>query len=136
MSKELLLYTAAANFESARQVSVLPEGHKARNLHGHSFLAKVRCDLPADWASFRGAEVGELSSKLKAVIAPLDYTHLNKVLTEPTDENLARLIRKTIQAPGIENVGLQSTESQGVDLDGNGHAHIWHWYVPCASLVY
>ena len=128
MSKELLLYTAAAGFESARQVSVLPEGHKARNLHGHSFLAKVRCELPADWASFRGAEVEELASKLQAAIAPLDYTHLNQALTEPTDENLARLIHKTIKVPGIENVGLQSTESQGVDLDVEGHAHIWRRY--------
>ena len=57
MSNELLLYTAAVSFESARQVSVLPDGHKARNLHGHSFLAKVRCDLPVDWGSFQGAEV-------------------------------------------------------------------------------
>ena len=57
MSKDLLLYTAASSFESARQVTVLPDGHKARNLHGHSFLAKVRCNLPANWASFQGAEV-------------------------------------------------------------------------------
>jgi len=128
MRKELLLYTATARFESARQVSVLPDGHKARNLHGHSFLAKIRCDLPANWASFRGAEVEELSSKLQAAVIPLDYTHLNQVLAEPTDENLARLIRKTAQVPGIENVGLQSTESQGIDLADNGNAHIWRRY--------
>lgn len=57
MTKELLLYTAATNFESARQVSILPEGHKAKNLHGHSFLAKVRCALPTGWGSFRGLKL-------------------------------------------------------------------------------
>jgi len=128
MSKELLLYTAAANFESARQVSVLPEGHKARNLHGHSFLAKVRCELPSSWGSFQGAEVEELFAKLKTAITPLDYTDLNKTLSEPTDENLARWIHKHLDVPGIENIGLQSTESQGVDLDIKSHAHIWRRY--------
>jgi 6-pyruvoyltetrahydropterin/6-carboxytetrahydropterin synthase len=128
MNNELLLYTAATNFESARQVSVLPEGHKARNLHGHSFLAKVRCELPPKWASFQGAEVEELFAKLKTIVAPLDYSDLNKTLPEPTDENLARWIHKHLDVPGIENIGLQSTESQGVDLDIKGHAHIWRRY--------
>lgn len=128
MNNDLILYTAAAGFEAARKVSILPEGHKARNLHGHSFLAKVRCKLPPDWASFDGAEVGQLSVKIKNAVIPLDYADLNQHLNEPTDENLARWIQKNLDVPGIENIGLQSTESQGVDLDGSSHAHIWRRY--------
>lgn len=128
MSKELLLYTIAVGFEAARQVTVLPEGHKARNLHGHSFLAKVRCDLPAGWGSFPGAEVEELAARFKSTVAPLDYKDLNQLIPEPTDENLARWIYKQFPVSGIENIGLQSTQSQGVDLDADGHAHIWRRY--------
>ena len=57
---EQLLYTAAVNFEAARQVLLLPKGHRSRQLHGHSFLAEVRCSLPKGWASFSGGEVEEL----------------------------------------------------------------------------
>jgi len=65
---------------------------------------------------------------LKSTITPLDYTHLNQIISEPTDENLARWIFNNLTVPGIENVGLQSTESQGVDLDSEGNAHVWRRY--------
>ena len=75
---EKLLYVAAANFEAARRVSILPEGHRSRNLHGHSFLAKARCALPDGWASFPGGEVRELRERLASIIPPLDYNELNQ----------------------------------------------------------
>jgi 6-pyruvoyltetrahydropterin/6-carboxytetrahydropterin synthase len=121
--------TAAAGFEAARRVSVLPEGHRARRLHGHSFLASVRAKLPEGWAPFPGAEVGELEQRLLACIAPLDYNELNRVLDQPTDENLARWIRDRLDVPGIDTIGVQSTQHEGVDLDRNDHAHLWRRYV-------
>lgn len=126
---EKLLYTAALNFESARRVTLLPEGHRSRRLHGHSFLAKVRCELPTDWASFLGGEVEELQEALSKAIAPLDYNELNSTLEQPTDENLARWIRARLGVPGIENVGVQSTQHEGADLDQAEHAHIWRRYI-------
>jgi len=45
-SRQKLLYTAAAPFEAARYVSYLPQGHRSRRLHGHSFMAKIRAALP------------------------------------------------------------------------------------------
>ena len=43
-----LLYTASSPFEAARHVAILPEGHRARNMHGHGFLARVRAAVPED----------------------------------------------------------------------------------------
>ena len=126
---EKLLYVVAANFEAARRVSILPEGHRSRNLHGHSFLAKVRCALPDGWASFPGGEVRELREKLASTIAPLDYNELNQKLEQPTDENLARWVRAQADFPGIESVGVQSTLHEGVDLDNKEHAHVWRRYI-------
>jgi 6-pyruvoyltetrahydropterin/6-carboxytetrahydropterin synthase len=125
---EQLLYTAAANFEAARRVLLLPDGHRSKRLHGHSFLAEARCNLPEGWASFPGGEVDELREKLNATILPLDYIDLNSELEQPTDENLARWIRSHLDITGIESIGVQSTIHEGVDLDSKENAHIWRRY--------
>jgi 6-pyruvoyltetrahydropterin/6-carboxytetrahydropterin synthase len=122
------LITASAPFEAACRIHVLPEGHRSRRLHGHSFLAKVRCALPAGWAAFPGGEVPQLRERLAAQVARLDYRLLNEVVHEPTDENLARWIREQLDVPGIEQVGIQSTMHEGADLDAAGHAHVWRRY--------
>lgn len=124
------LFAASSTFESARQVAVLYADHPARRLHGHSFTAKVRAALDAGWAPWPGGEVSELARLLGACTAQLDYRHLNELLAVPTDENLARWVRDQLQVsvPGLEQVGIQSTSDQGVDLDANDHAHIWRRY--------
>lgn len=122
---ERIHHVAAVPFEAARRVSILPEGHRARRLHGHSFLARVRAALPAAWAPFPGGETGALRDLLAVCVAPLDYRDLNELLPVPTDENLARLVRERIGVPGIESVGVQSTRDQGADLDAADHVHVW-----------
>ncbi len=126
---EQLLYAAATNFEAARCVTLLPEGHRSRRLHGHSFLVDVRCVLPEGWASFPGGEVDQLREQLITAVAPLDYNNLYTQLEQPTDENLTRWVRTHLAIPGIESVGIQSTLHEGVDLDRNDSAHIWRRYV-------
>ena len=126
---EQLLFAAAAPFEAARNVTLLPQGHRSRRLHGHSFLAKVRVALPTHWASFPGGEVDALRERLKQCIAPLDYQLLNDQLEQPTDENLARWVRSHLDVPGIEQIGIQSTLHEGVDLDRSAQAHIWRRYI-------
>ena len=123
------LFAASAGFEAARHVDILPVGHRSRRLHGHSFLAKVRCALPAGWARFPGGEVERLRSELESRIAQLDYRLLNEQLQQPTDENLGRWVRDHLDVPGIEQIGIQSTAHEGVDLNLAGHAHVWRRYV-------
>jgi len=122
---EKLFYVAAAPFEAARRVSILPGGHRSRRLHGHSFLARVRAELPPQWAPFPGGETGELKEAVQRCVAALDYRDLNTHLPIPTDENLARWVRACLDVPGIESVGIQSTRDQGADLDGAEHVHVW-----------
>ena len=126
---EQLLFAAATPFESARKVTLLPEGHRSRRLHGHSFLAKVRVAIPPGWALFPGGEVGQLRDCLTRCIAPLDYRLLNDQLEQPTDENLARWVRTHLDAVGVEQVGIQSTLHEGADIDRYDHAHIWRRYI-------
>jgi len=125
---ERLLFSAAVPFESARRVEILPEGHRSRQLHGHSFLARIRAELPEGWNSFPGGEVDALQEKLGRCVSSFDYDYLNNHLDVPTDENLARWVSECISLQGLESVGIQSTRHEGADLDASGCAHIWRRY--------
>ena len=111
-----IYYVTGIPFEAARKVSILPNGHRASRLHGHSFLARIRTKLPDDWAIFPGAEVEQLQDCASQSIQPLDYSLLNDHLTVPTDENVARWIRKRIGLSSVDVVGVQSTNNQCVDI--------------------
>lgn len=131
MSVLHLWHAAAHGFEAACSVASLPPGHRARRLHGHSFLARIRAELPHDWATFPGAEVEQVQAALAAAVAPLDHQHLNAVLADdPTDENLARWLRARLatRVPGLRQVGVLSTTDCGVDLDPDDQAHVWRRY--------
>lgn len=125
MTVERLMHTASAPFEAARQVAILPHGHRARNLHGHSFQARIRARLPRAWAQFPGAETDDLERVLADCVRDLDYRFLNDRLAVPTDENLARWIRERVEVPGLDSVGILSTAGQGADIDRHGQVHIW-----------
>jgi 6-pyruvoyltetrahydropterin/6-carboxytetrahydropterin synthase len=125
---ERLLFAAEVPFEAARGIGQLPEGHRARRVHGHSFVARLRADVAAQRAGFAGAEVDWLRQRLAGCVEPLDYRLLNDRLEQPTDETLARWIRAQLDLPGIEQVGLCSAPRQGVDLDREGRAHVWRGF--------
>ena len=125
MTPTVPLTVATAGFESACRVDILPPGHRSRSLHGHSYQATVFAELPRGWNAPPGAEVDALRQRLQACVAPLDYACLNDHLDIPTDENLARWIRERLGLPHVARVGVQSTATQGVDLDRRGMAHLW-----------
>ncbi len=124
MMTERLFYIAFAPFEAARQVSILPEGHPSARLHGHSFLAKVRA-RNADSLVGEGDRLDQLGEMVHKVVEPLNYRLLNEVVDVPTDENLARYVRRGLSLTELDLVGIQSTRGQGVDLDVEDTAHIW-----------
>ncbi|HET9642520.1 MAG TPA: 6-carboxytetrahydropterin synthase [Burkholderiaceae bacterium] len=121
-------FTASSGFEAACRFDQLPAAHPCHRLHGHSFLAHVRCMLPPQWAAFAGGEVEALRASLAARVAPLDHRLLNDVLAQPFDENIARWLCAHLDVPDIHRVGIQSTARQGVDLDRTGRAHAWRRY--------
>lgn len=125
MSAPKTITLASAGFEAARQVVLLPDGHRSSNLHGHSFTATIFADLPTDFAPYPGGEPDALRERLENCVSQLDYSYLNDTLEHPTDENLARWIGRNVGVPGIERVAIQSTGTQGVDLDRKDNAHLW-----------
>lgn len=122
------VFCASAGFQAARRLDALPAGHPSGRLHGHGFVAKVRCALPARWARFQGGEVDRLRDELQICVGALDHRLLNDHLPHPSDENLARWVRDRLGLPGDACIGVQSTAQRGADIDEAGRARLWRRY--------
>lgn len=78
-------------FEAAHLLPHLPETHKCRRLHGHSFKVEIcvagECDPKLGWLM----DYAEISDAFKPCWEQLDHRYLNEIqgLENPTSENLA-----------------------------------------------
>jgi 6-pyruvoyltetrahydropterin/6-carboxytetrahydropterin synthase len=120
-----LFYFANATFHAARQLPNLPDGHPARRRHGHSFTARLRAQLPADWAQFAGAATGQLSAALTEQVAALNYCDLNEIMPLPNDAALAMWLRERLALPGLVQLGVDSTADQGAVVSERGEIELW-----------
>ena len=89
-------------FEAAHLLPKLPESHKCRRLHGHSFKVEIvvegECDPKLGWL----IDYADLSSAFKPLLAQLDHYYLNEIrgLENPTSENIAVWIWERLK-PGL-----------------------------------
>ena len=78
-------------FEAAHLLPHLPETHKCRRLHGHSFKAEIvvrgECDPKLGWL----IDYADISSAFHPLWEQLDHRYLNEVpgLENPTSETIA-----------------------------------------------
>jgi 6-pyruvoyltetrahydropterin/6-carboxytetrahydropterin synthase len=121
-----LYYLASAKFEAACQMGNLPKHHRASRLHGHSYQVSLR--TPQTHAKLDGLALESLDSHLQQIVNPLDYSFLNEHISIPSDENIARWILSNSLLNKVDQVAVQSTLDSGVDIDREGHAHIWRRY--------
>ncbi len=81
-------------FEAAHLLPHLPETHKCRRLHGHSFKVDVvvagDCDPHLGWLM----DYADISEAFRPLWEQLDHRYLNEIsgLENPTSENLAAWI--------------------------------------------
>lgn len=81
-------------FEAAHLLPNLPESHKCRRLHGHSFQAEIavvgECDPTLGWVM----DYAEISRAFHPLWEQLDHRYLNEVpgLENPTSECIAAWI--------------------------------------------
>ncbi|EOQ97429.1 queuosine biosynthesis protein QueD [Leptospira wolbachii serovar Codice str. CDC] len=79
-------------FEAAHFLPNVPEGHKCRRMHGHSFRFSVTLKGQIDPHTGWLMDFGELKGLVKPILdAKLDHYVLNDVvgLENPTSENIA-----------------------------------------------
>ena len=81
-------------FEAAHLLPKVPEGHKCRRLHGHSFKIEIAIAGPVDPATGWFIDYGEIYAVWQPLHDRLDHNYLNDIpgLDNPTSENLAKWI--------------------------------------------
>lgn len=100
-------------FESAHSLPRVPEGHKCRRMHGHSFRAEVRISGEVDPRTGWVIDFAEVKAAVEPVREALDHRTLNDVpgLENPTSEVLAKWIWDRVKAklPGVTCVMVRET---------------------------
>jgi 6-pyruvoyltetrahydropterin/6-carboxytetrahydropterin synthase len=78
-------------FEAAHLLPRLPESHKCRRLHGHSFKVDIVIDGPCDPELGWVMDYADISRAFKPLWTKLDHYYLNEVagLENPTSECIA-----------------------------------------------
>ncbi|MCB1189397.1 MAG: 6-carboxytetrahydropterin synthase QueD [Leptospiraceae bacterium] len=101
-------------FEAAHLLPNVPDGHKCKRLHGHSFLftiyVKGEIDPKLGWLM----DYGDIKKVVKPVVDDyLDHRYLNEIegLENPTSENLAIWIWKKLkpELPLLNKVVVKET---------------------------
>ena len=88
------------SFEAAHSLPHLPEGHKCRNIHGHSYVVEVFCTGPLDARGFV-VDYAEISAAMKPIVEKLDHRNLNDVLPcLTTAENVGQWIMLQLDQSG------------------------------------
>ena len=100
-------------FEAAHLLPFLPDTHKCRRLHGHSFKAEIAVQGLADPRLGWVMDYAEISAAFGPIWARLDHFYLNDVpgLENPTSENIAIWIWDQLKPvlPGLTEVEVAET---------------------------
>jgi 6-pyruvoyltetrahydropterin/6-carboxytetrahydropterin synthase len=93
MSAHMELYKEFT-FEAAHLLPNVPEGHKCRRLHGHSFQVRVTVAGPVDPHTGWVMDFGTIKAGCAEVHDALDHRYLNDIegLENPTSERVAEWI--------------------------------------------
>ena len=92
-------------FEAAHLLPNLPDDHKCKRLHGHSFLVRITVDGPVDKETGWVQDFADIKKVFKPIYDQLDHNYLNDVqgLENPTSENLAKWIWDKLKKELISN---------------------------------
>jgi 6-pyruvoyltetrahydropterin/6-carboxytetrahydropterin synthase len=110
------------SFEAAHLLPNVPEGHKCRRLHGHSF--RVRVYVEDDLHDQLGwiMDFADLKKAVAPVIDALDHRFLNDIvgLENPTSEILAAWIWDRVKPdlPILSKVEISETCTSGCSYAG------------------
>ena len=114
----------AFSIEAAHYLPNLPEAHKCRRLHGHSFRVEIHVSGDVGAGSGWVVDFAFIKEAFRPLYEQLDHRCLNDVagLENPTSENIARWIweRLAPSLPGLCRIVVQETASAGCVYDGPG----------------
>ena len=98
-------------FEAAHYLPNVPEGHKCRRMHGHSFHGQLAVRGPIGPHTGWLIDFADLKRVLDPVVSRLDHYLLNEIegLENPTSEKIAVWIWDRV-APSLPNLSRITIE--------------------------
>ena len=109
--------------EAAHLLPNVPENHKCRRLHGHSYRIEIHVDGAVDEHSGWVRDFADIGAAFQPVFEQIDHRYLNEIegLENPTSENLARWIWQRVQPllPGLAAVRIWETCTSGCIYEGD-----------------
>lgn len=106
------------NLECAHRLPHLPEGHKCRRLHGHSYRVELHVSGEPDPLSGMVLDFADITAAFQPLYDRLDHHYLNEVegLENPTSENLASWIWDQVSPRlALSKVVVHETCTSGVE---------------------
>lgn len=97
-------------FAASHQLTHLPEGHKCKRLHGHTYSVTVNLAAPELNEDGFVVDFAELDQVGEFIRTNLDHQHLNAVMAfMPTCELIARFIAERFPGLPIESVRVSES---------------------------
>jgi len=110
-------------FEAAHMLPNVPESHKCRRLHGHSYSVRIYVDGELDPRLGWVTDFGDIKKAYLPVREQLDHYYLNDIdgLENPTAENIARWIWVRLQPrlPILSKIEIGETCTSGCVYSGD-----------------
>ncbi len=110
-------------FEAAHALPNVPEGHKCRRLHGHSFHVSVHVTGPVDNQTGWVMDFADIKAACQPIHEALDHRYLNEIpgLENPTSEHIARWIWQRLESslPNLSLVSVRETCTSGCHYRGD-----------------
>ncbi|MGF1678423.1 MAG: 6-pyruvoyl tetrahydropterin synthase family protein [Candidatus Methylacidiphilales bacterium] len=111
------------SFDAAQSLDVFPEGHKCRNLHGHTFTLVVSVTGEVDPLTGMYYDHAEIARQVTPWVEMLDHRYLNEIedLNVPSLENIARWfwVRLNPTLPGLSEIVLHETPTSWCTYHGD-----------------
>lgn len=104
-------------FEAAHRLPHVPDGHKCKRLHGHSFRCEVHVSGEVDPKTGWLVDFAEIREAFEPLHKQLDHHYLNEVegLSNPTSEVIAQWIWRRVKPrlPGLSAIVVRETCTTG-----------------------
>ena len=114
-------------FDSAHFLPNVPDGHKCREIHGHTYQLTVFIDGPIHRDTGWVTDFAELKEAAGTVVDMVDHKLLNNIpgLENPTCEILCAWIWDQLKGrlPLLSKVELHETPTSGAIYDGSSQAN-------------
>ena len=110
-------------FDSAHFLPMVPDGHKCKQVHGHTYKLTIFIEGPIEEISGWVADFADIKRLVGSTVDMVDHKFLNDVagLENPTCELLAVWLWDKIKRslPLLKRIELYETPTSGVIYEGS-----------------